>query len=346
MHILAQMPEVKYFWEKRLGINTEKFINNLARYDNNAEYSFGKIYRNLFIYLYDEAVKLGSSKIDEFILLFVLNKYYLREVFLDLGITDLELEGLRVWFENETRKKSYYDTWQKLSKLKPTGDVNRAYTSRATPVLDEFSSDFTKDAAKGNFMLSIGKESEMSQVLDVLQKDHDSAAIVLGEPGVGKTRFIRYLATKMVVEDVPGTLRDSRLVVVDLNKVLTLNSSVDSFKSNLQKMLEEVRYSGNVILVLEEFSQILNIREESRLEVVNLIANAIDNLQLRIIATTNYNNYVKYIKPVKILSALFQVVKLNEPSSNVSLQILIDEVPRLESKYNQEYSTECSKTYC
>ncbi len=137
----------------------------------------------------------------------------------------------------------------------------------------------------------------------------------------------------MTVEDVPKALRDFRLVVVDLNKILTKTASIDSFKSNLQNMFEEVRISGNIILVLEEFSQILNIRDDARLEVANLIINAIDALKLQIIATSNYGNYTKYIQSNKSLAALFEVVKLNEPSSNVALQILIDEVPRLENKY-------------
>src|SRR5690606_6645162 len=103
------------------------------------------------------------------------------------------------------------------------------------------------------------------------------------------------------------------LLSVDLNKVLTQIGTIDVFKQTLQKMFEEVRYSGNVVLVLEEFSQILNIREESKLEVVNLIVNAIGNMNLRLIGTTNSASYSKYIKPLKSLSAVFETVQLKEP---------------------------------
>lgn len=325
--------EVEYFLTNRIGINTDKLIEILNKNANNSNFSLNNSYRSLFVYLFDEAVKLESNRINKFVLFFVLNKYFLRNLYFDLGISELELEGLRVWFKNETKQKEYFIKWEKLSKLKPKGDVNRAYTSRSTPVLDEYSEDFTCQAAMGFFMLTVGKDSEMNKVVEILEREKSVPCMVLGEPGVGKTRFIRHLATRMVVEDVPNRLYDHRLLVIDLNKVLTKVGSIELFKKTLQRMFEEVKYSGNVILVLEEFSQILNIREESKLEVINLITNVIGGLNLRIIATSNMSNYSKYIKPIKSLSAMFDIVELKEPSSNVSLQILIDEVPRIEKKY-------------
>jgi len=331
--LLIEHKEIQYFLKNRLGVNVDKFIELLKQNENSQSYKFSDAHKTLFLYLFDEAIKIESNSINKFILFFVLNKYFLKPIYFDLGVSELELEGLRVWFKNETKQKEYYERWEKLSKLKPKGDVNRAYTSRVTPVLDEYSEDFTKEAATGYFMLTIGKEQEMARLLQSMERGRATACMVLGDPGVGKTRFIRHLATRMVVEDIPNSLYDHRLLVVDLNKVLTQVGSVDIFKQTLQKMFEEVRYSGNIILVLEEFTQILNIREDSKLEVVNLITNAIDALNLKIIATTNNANYSKYVKPIKTLAASFDVVHLKEPASNVALQILIDEVPRIEKKY-------------
>lgn len=330
---LIQDKEIQYFITHRLGINEDKFIELLNQNSHNANFTLNNSYRTLFLYLFDEAVKLESSKVTKYVLFFVLNKYFLKNIYFDLGIAELELEGLRIWFKNETKQREYYIKWEKLSKFKPKGDVNRAYTSRPTPILDQYAEDLTSQAAFGLFMLSVGKDQEMNKVIEIMERDKASACMILGDPGVGKTRFLRHLATRMVVEDVPGRLYDHRLLSIDLNKVLTQIGTVDIFKQTLQKIFEEVRYSGNVILVLEEFSQILNIREESRLEVVNLIVNAINNLNLRLIATSNNSNYSKYVKPMKNLAAIFDVVSLPEPSSNVALQILIDEVPRIEKKY-------------
>jgi len=331
--LLTQDSEIEHFLANRIGVNKDKLIEIVNQNSHNANYTLNNSYRTLFLYLFDEALKLESNRINKFVLFFVLNKYFLKNVYLELGVTELELEGLRIWFRNETKEREYFLKWEKLSKFKPKGDVNRAYTSRPTPVLDEYAEDLTSQAALGLFVLSVGKDQEMNKVVEIMERDKATACMILGDPGVGKTRFLRHLATRMVVEDIPGRLYDHRLLSIDLNKVLTRIGTVDSFKQVLQKIFEEVRYSGNVILVLEEFSQILNIREESKLEVVNLIVNAINNLNLRLIATSNNSNYSKYVKPIKSLSALFNVVELKEPSSNVALQILIDEVPRVEKKY-------------
>lgn len=331
--LLTQDPEIEHFLTSRIGINKDKFSEVVNQNIHNPNFTLNNSYRTLFIYLFDEALKLESNTINKFILFFVLNKYFLKNVYFELGISELELEGLRIWFKNETKSREYYIKWEKLSKFKPKGDVNRAYTSRPTPVLDEYAEDLTSQAALGLFVLSVGKDQEMNKVVEIMERDKASACLILGEPGVGKTRFLRHLATRMVVEDIPGRLYDHRLLSVDLNKVLTQIGTIDVFKQTLQKMFEEVRYSGNVVLVLEEFSQILNIREESKLEVVNLIVNAIGNMNLRLIGTTNSASYSKYIKPLKSLSAVFETVQLKEPSSNVALQILIDEIPRIEKKY-------------
>lgn len=331
--LLTEDTEIEHFLANRLGINRDKFIEVVNHNSHNANFTLNNAYRTLFLYLFDEALKLESNTINKFVLFFVLNKYFLKNIYFDLGVAELELEGLRIWFKNETKQREYYIKWERLSKFKPKGDVNRAYTSRPTPVLDEYAEDLTSQAALGLFMLSVGKDQELNRVVEIMERDKASACMILGDPGVGKTRFLRHLATRMVVEDIPGRLYDHRLLSIDLNKILTKIGTVDSFKQVLQRIFEEVRYSGNVILVLEEFSQILNIREESKLEVVNLIVNAINNLNLRLIATSNNSSYSKYVKPLKSLSALFDVVELKEPSSNVALQILIDEVPRIEKKY-------------
>ncbi len=333
VYSLLSNPKTKYLWEKRLGINIQKFVTLLDNFKNDSRFTFDSSYKNLFIYLFDEAIKLDFDKIDENILVLVLNKHFLKDVLLDLGVTDLDLEGLRLWFQNDHKKNSYFKKWKELSKLKPTGDMNRAYTSRATPTLDLYSIDFTRESAKGKFFLSLGREDEMISLLNILQKDTSSSVMLLGEPGVGKTRFLRYLATKMTVEDVPNKLKDSRLVVVDLNKILTQTGSVDVFKITIQKILDEVRLSKDIILVFEEFSQIMNIREDSKLEVINLISNALDSSNLKLIATSTHASFVKYIQTNKALASMFQTIKLNEAPQNISFQILLDEVNNLEAKY-------------
>ena len=114
---------------------------------------------------------------------------------------------------------------------------------------------------------------------------------------------------------------------------MTKSNQIESFKTNLHKIFEEIKMSGNIVLVMEDFAQILNIRDDSKMEVVNLIIGNINEFNLKVIATSTQDDYNKLIRPIKTLASLFDVVQLKEPGSNIALQILIDEVPNLEKKY-------------
>lgn len=323
-----------YLLEHRLGLNSSVLRQNISKLMASTPMQFDQIYSELFYNWLITAYEIEADKIEEKVVILVLLKKYLRNIILDLGVTDLDLKSLEMWIKDENKKYKYYLKWKKLSKIKPTGSINRAYTSRSTDTLDSFGSDLTANAAKGDFTISIGRESEIVEIFQTFQKTAGSQAVFLvGDPGVGKSRFIKYIATRMVVEDVPSSIQDFRLVSIDFGRMLTNLASVDSFKFNLQRIFEEIKLSGNVILVIEEFAQVLTVREDSKLEIINLIANNIDNLRLKVIATTNQDDFNRYVKPLKNLTSIFQVIKIIEPSSANSLQILIDEVPRLEDKY-------------
>ncbi|MDQ7021314.1 MAG: AAA family ATPase [Candidatus Dojkabacteria bacterium] len=155
---------------------------------------------------------------------------------------------------------------------------------------------------------------------------------MLGEPGVGKTFFLRYLATRMVVEDVPESLYDYRLVVVDLNRTMSVSGSVDGFKSVLNTMFEEVISSGNIILVFEDIGQIFGLRDEGRAEVISLISGMINKYNIKVLATASKREYESRMKTNKGFSSLFEVITIEEPSNNIAFQIVMDFVPFLEKE--------------
>ena len=90
--------------------NCEKFIQD----SNRIQYQFDKALRDLLINAFDTAMKLGLNKINEFVLFFVLNKYYFDSAYMDLGVTDLEIEGLKIWYKNISQKYDYYKKWKKI----------------------------------------------------------------------------------------------------------------------------------------------------------------------------------------------------------------------------------------
>lgn len=325
---------VRLILQSRLGVDINKLKQMNLEYFKTRTTSFEATFQEFFSDLLNKSILIRSDKITEELVLLTLVSLYWQDILKSFAITNVDIEGLILWLKNQKQQEFYLKKWERLSKLKPKGPVNRAFTSRATSVLDTFGSDYTALASNSGFTISIGRESEMNAILTILERSSNSAVLIIGEPGVGKTHFLKYLATRMVVEDVPKAIQDSRLVVIDLNKVFTKTGTLEEFKITIQSMLEEVVMSGNLIVVLEDFSQILSIRNEGKLEVVNTIVNMISQYKIKTIATTTRESYARYIKPIQSLAALFSPIELKEPSNNVSLQLLIDFAGGLESSYD------------
>lgn len=316
---------------KRLGVDYYDFRKTVVAEVRGL--NFKDHYKEFFINSMEVAIRMQVSKINPLVLLSIFMSNYWKDSLKNYGVTEIEVNAIQSWIKNNLRHREYKKRWKTLSRLKPTGAINRSYTSRATPTVDEFGVDYTARAAKGAFVVSIGKDDVMAKVLGSLQKKSGAAVLVLGEPGVGKTHFLKYLATRMVIEDVPDRIKDMRLVVVDLNRAMAKSSSLDNFKGKLQMLLEEVVTAGNIILVFEEIGQIFGFRSEGRAEVVNLIANMIDEYNLKIIGTSNTDDYNKKIKNVTGFSSLFETYEIMEPKPDLAFQIVMDFVPTFEKEY-------------
>jgi ATP-dependent Clp protease ATP-binding subunit ClpC len=320
-------------FEQRLGAKWDEVKKKSDIYFSSIDTTFKGNILNLLNNLFSYTVQFQDDKVGEDILIYTFTKLFLSRLLAEFGVTEADLDGLKLYQQNEITKRKYIESWKILSQLKPKGDINRSFTSRATPNLDVYGEDLTKKYSKGNIELSIGREEEMRNLIRVLRKPENSNALLIGDPGTGKTRFLNFLATKMVVEDMPLALQDFRLIKLDLNKVFNMARGADEFKIVLQKLFKEVGSSGNIILILEEITSILNVREDARVEVTNTLISLIRNSQIKLIATTNRGNYNKYIKPNKALESQFEVVNFPEPSRIATVQILLDEASDLEKKY-------------
>ncbi len=248
-----------------------------------------------------------------------------------LGVNLAEMNAVKAWIQLNNRKYHYQQIWKRMSLIKPKGTVNRAYTSRYAPTLEQFGEDYTLSAATGEFLLSIGKEEQMRLLMRTMQQE-EAATLIIGRPGVGKTHFLKYLAVRMVVEDVVPAMRDHRLVAFDLSKAFTTSQSIENFKQVLLKMFEEVAASGDIILVLDNLDLALDVRDDLQSEIVNLIDGAITKYKIRVIATASTNGYNRFIKAHRGLSGRFKVVELIEPAAATALQILVDEAAAMEKK--------------
>lgn len=318
---------------ERLGIEPSELKSRIITAMLPINASFESQYRIVLPMVFDKAMKMEFDRIDARIFVLVFAETFWKQPLLDLGITHDELEASQMWLRNQRRTENYKEIWEKQAVFKPKGVVNRAYTNRYAPTLEKYAEDYTKAAASGGFYLSMGRDQTMSEIIKVLQKQNGASAVLVGEPGVGKTRFLRHLAVRMVVEDVPKVLKDTRLVAFNFNKAFSQNQSFEAFKEILLNIFEEVAASGNIILILDDMDQLLNIRSDLQAEVVNIIVNSVNKYNLRVVGTSTVDGYNRFIKTVSTLASLFPPVNLPEPTPLVALQILIDEIPNFEAKY-------------
>lgn len=333
------------FWEKlmkldsahiilrRLGINSEGFDMGILS-QAAVQQQKHAVMRELLLESFAFGFVHNTQCVSEEVVTLVFIKKYFSGFLHRYNITQQDIDGITLWLENEAKKYQYIQEWKNRISLKPNSTVNRAYTSRYTATLNQYARDYTAEVINGDFKISIARERELDRMATVLEKGEKSAVLVIGEPGVGKTTLIKSLAVRMAVEDVPEKLQDKRLVGFDFNKAFTSSKDIDSFKQVLHDVFEDVAKSGNVVLVLDNFDQLLNLRSEYSGEIVNILVDAFDSYNLRIIATTNSGQYTRYIRPQKSLAALFTTVEMPIPSDQVSTQILFDEMPGIEREYN------------
>lgn len=333
-HLLGQNENVEIL-ERRLGIPLSSFLSRLPNSIPSEKRDINRVFPELFYYSLVETLEINEEQISSKSFFLVVLKRFLRDLLFEFKVNPNDLNSLDSWLKTQNQLKKYEKRWREISKTRPIGNINRAFTSRATPFINNISIDLTSKSAKGDFFISIGRDGEMTKLLSILQKDKGmNSALIIGEPGVGKSRFLKYLATVMVVGDIDKSLSDSRLISVDLGRLLAVNADVNRFKESLLTIFSEAGNSGNIVLLFEQFASILAMRKDSRMEVINLLSNSIAESGIRTIITLNPEDYEKLLKPIKTLNTLFDIVELREPQESIAYQILADEVDLLERKYS------------
>lgn len=318
---------------KRLGSNIDEFNQISERMSLEVNGSIDFWLKDLIFESFIISINSDFDLIDESSLFIFYCQKPLKNILIKNEIFDSNVNALRLWLQNISIKEKYERVFIEKSILKPINTVNRSYTSRYSPTLEKYSRDYTAEVAKSGFVYSIGRDKEIAKLIELVQQGDASATVVIGAPGVGKTTFLKSLAVRMVVEDVPKVIQDMRLVSFEFNRAFALSKDVGEFKAIMENVLEEVFMAKNIILLLEDFDQMVSIRNDYSQEIINLIVKGIDNYKLRIIASTNPEGFKKHIAPQVALSTLFDRVEMAEPTDEVATQILMDIVPDIERKY-------------
>lgn len=210
---------------------------------------------------------------------------------------------------------------------------NRQGKRNAT-TLSQYSRDLTAMARDGKLDPVIGREEEIQRVIQILSRRTKNNPCLIGEPGVGKTAVVEGLALRIVSGEVPFTVKDKRVLTLDLSAMVAGSKYRGEFEERIKKVIKEVIEDGNIILFLDELHTIIGAGgAEGAIDASNILKPSLARGEIQLIGATTIAEYRKYIEKDAALERRFQPVNVEEPDIEASINILTG----ICSKYEQHH---------
>lgn len=201
--------------------------------------------------------------------------------------------------------------------------------------LEKFGIDLTKKAANGELDPVIGRDEEITRMMQILIRKSKNNPILLGEPGVGKTAIVEGLAQKIIAKDVPTSLFNKRVIALDMSALIAGAKYRGEFEDRLKAVIDEVKSAGNIVLFIDEIHTIVGAgASEGSMDAANILKPALARGELHAVGATTLKEYRKYFEKDAALQRRFQPIDVKEPSVNEALQILRGIKERLEVHHN------------
>ena len=207
---------------------------------------------------------------------------------------------------------------------KTNGKKSKKTKDKKRKFLSLYCTDLTAKARDGKLDNIIGRDKELSRVVQILCRRSKNNPCLIGEPGVGKTAIAEALAQKIAEGKVPAKLADREIHLLDLTALVAGTQFRGQFESRIKNLVDEVKYNGNIILFIDEIHNLVGTGDaEGSMNAANILKPALSRGEIRVVGATTFTEYRKHIEKDAALERRFQPVKIEEPSIEDATAILL-----------------------
>ncbi len=226
-----------------------------------------------------------------------------------------------------------------------SGGSQSARSNTKTPTLDNLGVDLTSAARSDKLDPVVGRDQELQRVIQILSRRTKNNPVLVGEPGVGKTAIVEAMAQMIAKGEVPDTLQDKRLVTLDMGSLVAGTKYRGEFEERLKKVIEEIKSSGNCVLFIDEIHTLVGAgAAEGAVDASNILKPSLARGELQCIGATTLDDYRKYVERDPALERRLQPVRVEEPSSDETVEILMGVKERYEDHHNVTFTDDAIRS--
>ena len=318
-----------------LGIYKDSLIDLKISEETLPSYDLAGL-RNIVVYATEAAILTESTQIEVCHFLIAFFKAYpiLKQILKENKIeVEVLLESAKYLLhqENIRNHSGLFDTTRIYYK---NGGIAKNLIYGWTFTLEHFSSDVNEKVANTQEVFGIGHIKEIDALTASVGKLSKNNALLIGQPGVGKSSIIKGLAQKINKGDVPPQLKNKRIIQLDLNGLIAISSQKNNMEELIEKAMQELQKAGNTILYIDEIQELIPAKaEKSGHSIAGVMLPHILESNFPIVGTINYADYKKYFYSNQSLKSAFDTIEIDELSPESTLEILTAKLPFLEANF-------------